>query len=66
MVTLAGPAIEAVYATGVVEPIDYARFGATVGGRVAELLVDEGDEVRNGDVVARLDDSHPRARLRDA
>jgi HlyD family secretion protein len=61
-----GPAIEAVYATGVVEPIDYARFGATVAGRVAELLVDEGDVVRKGDVVARLDDSQPRARLRDA
>ena len=63
---LRGPAIEAVYATGVVEAIDYARFGATVAGRVAELLVDEGDEVRKGDVVSRLDDSQPRARLRDA
>jgi RND family efflux transporter MFP subunit len=70
MVTLAepsrGPAIDAVYATGVVEPIDYARFGATVPGRVAELLVDEGDEVRKGEVVARLDDRQPRARLQDA
>ena len=70
MVTLAepsrGPAIEAVFATGVIEPIDYARFGATVAGRVAELLVDEGDQVRKGDVVARLDDRQPRARLQDA
>ncbi len=61
-----GPAIEAVYATGVIEAIDYARFGATVAGRVTELRVDEGDEVRKGDVVARLDDSQPRARPRDA
>ena len=61
-----GPAIEAVYATGVIEPIDYARFGATVAGRVVALLVDEGDEVRKGAVVARLDDSQPRARARDA
>ena len=61
-----GPAIDAVYATGVVEPIDYARFGATVAGRVDELLVDEGDEVRKGEVVARLDDRQPRARLQDA
>jgi RND family efflux transporter MFP subunit len=61
-----GIAIDAVYATGVIEPIDYARFGATVAGRVAELLVDEGDEVRKGDVVARLDDRQPRARLQDA
>ncbi len=70
MVTLAepsrGPAIEAVFATGVIEPIDYARFGATVAGRVAELLVDEGDQVRKGEVVARLDDRQPRARLQDA
>jgi len=70
MVTLAepsrGPAIDAVYATGVIEAIDYARFGATVAGRVAELLVDEGDQVRKGDVVARLDDRQPRARLQDA
>src|SRR5271166_4714973 len=61
-----GPAIEAVYATGVIEPIDYARFGATVAGRVAELRVDEGDEVRKGGIVARLDDRQPRARLQDA
>jgi RND family efflux transporter MFP subunit len=61
-----GVAIEAVYATGVIEAIDYARFGATVAGRVSELLVDEGDTVRRGQVVARLDDRQPRARLEDA
>ncbi len=70
MVTMAepsrGPAIEAVYATGVVEAIDYARCGATVAGRVADLLVDESDEVHKGDVVARLDDRQPRARLEDS
>jgi HlyD family secretion protein len=70
IVTLAqpsrGPAIDAVYATGVVEAIDYARFGATVAGRVDELLVDEGDDARKGEVVARLDDRQPRARLQDA
>ena len=61
-----GVAIEAVYATGVIEAIDYARFGATVAGRVTELLVDEGDTVRRSQVVARLDDRQPRARLEDA
>ncbi len=61
-----GEAIEAVYATGVVEAIDYARFGATVAGRVTTLLVDEGDTVRKGAVVARLDDRQPLARLDDA
>jgi RND family efflux transporter MFP subunit len=61
-----GPAIEAVYATGVIEAIDYARFGSTVAGRVVEVPVDEGDAVMKGDVVARLDDSQAVARLRDA
>jgi RND family efflux transporter MFP subunit len=61
-----GPAIEAVYATGVIEAIDYARFGATVAGRVTDVLVDEGDAVRKGDVVVRLDDSQAEARVRDA
>ena len=61
-----GPAIEAVYATGVVEAIDYSRFGSTVAGRVTEVLVDEGDAVRKGDVVTRLDDLQAQARLRDA
>ncbi len=61
-----GPAIEAVYATGVIEAIDHARFGSTVAGRVTEVLVDEGDAVRKNDVVARLDDSQAVARLRDA
>ena len=61
-----GPAIQAVYATGVIEAIDYAQFGSTVAGRVTEVLVDEGDAVRKNDVVARLDDSQAQARLRDA
>jgi RND family efflux transporter MFP subunit len=61
-----GLAIEAIYATGVVEAIQYARFGATVAGRISELLVDEGDRVRKGEVVAWLDDRQPRARLDDA
>jgi len=61
-----GPAIEAVYATGVVEAIDYARFGAMVAGRVTDVLVDEGYEVRKGDVLARMNERQPLARLDDA
>ena len=61
-----GPAIEAVYATGIVEAIDYARFGATVAGRVTDVLVDEGRQVRKGDVLARMDERQPLARLDDA
>ena len=61
-----GPAIEAVYATGVIEAIDYARFGATAAGRVIDVLVDEGYQVRKGDVLARMDERQPLARLDDA
>jgi len=61
-----GPAIEAVYATGVTEAIDYARFGAPAAGRVTAVLVDEGYQVRKGDVLARMDERQPLARLDDA
>ena len=61
-----GPAIEAVYATGVVEAIDFARFGTTVAGRVNDVLVDEGAVVHKGDILARMDDRQPLARLDDA
>jgi RND family efflux transporter MFP subunit len=61
-----GQAIEAVYATGVVEAIDYARFGATVAGRVVDVLVDEGYRARKGDVLARMDERQPLAKLDDA
>jgi|SRR5271166_966284 len=61
-----GPAIQAVYATGVVEAVDFARFGATVAGRVSDVLVDEGARVRKGDILARMDDRQPLARLDDA
>jgi RND family efflux transporter MFP subunit len=61
-----GPAMEAVYATGVVEAIDTARVGTTVSGRIDALLVDEGDAVQRGQVLARLDDRQARQRLNDA
>ena len=40
-----GEAIEAASATGLVEPIDTARAGTTVAGRITDLLADEGDRV---------------------
>lgn len=61
-----GPAVEAVYATGIVEAIDTARVGTTVSGRIETLVVDEGDRVTRGQVIARLDDREPRQRLEDA
>lgn len=52
-----GPAVEAVYATGVVEPGLEIRIAPRAGGHLVELLVDEGAEVRKGQLLARLEDT---------
>lgn len=56
-----GPAIDAVYATGVVEPGLEIRIAPRAAGRLLELLVDEGARVRKGQLLARLEDSDLRA-----
>jgi RND family efflux transporter MFP subunit len=50
-----GPAIEAVYATGVVEPTVLLPVAPRSGGRLAELTVDEGAAVLRGQVLARIE-----------
>ncbi len=60
-----GQAIEAVYATAVVEPVTWAAIAPIKTGRIVELNVDEGDIVNTGDVLARLDDADYRAHLRE-
>jgi RND family efflux transporter MFP subunit len=52
---LRGPAVEAVYGPGTVEPVVMLPIGPKVSGRLAKLLVDEGDAVRQGQVLAELD-----------
>jgi RND family efflux transporter MFP subunit len=52
-----GPAVEAIYATGTVEPTVMMPIAPRVAGRIAELNVDEGGRVAKGQVLARLDDS---------
>ncbi|MCC6718256.1 MAG: efflux RND transporter periplasmic adaptor subunit [Acetobacteraceae bacterium] len=61
-----GAALEAVYATGVVEAVDSARVGTTVAARIVTLAADEGDRVRAGQVIAQLDDRQAQQRLSDA
>lgn len=52
---------------GVVEPAsDPVSLSFEQSGRVVELLVDEGDSVLAGQLVARLDDRIARARVRQA
>jgi multidrug resistance efflux pump len=61
-----GPAIEAVYATGLVEAIDTARVGTVVAARIVSLAAEEGDVVHAGQLLAQLDDSQARQRVSDA
>ncbi|HYE37521.1 efflux RND transporter periplasmic adaptor subunit [Methylocaldum sp.] len=52
-----GPAVEAIYATGTVEPSVMLPIAPRQAGHLIELNVDEGSRVRKGQVLARLDDS---------
>lgn len=67
MVTLISPerglAVEAVYATGTVEPENWAQIAAVTTGRIAEILVREGDRVTRGQPLAQLDDREAQARV---
>jgi len=58
-----GPAIEAVYATGTVEPVRWAKVAPTVTGRIISIAVQEGDRVAAGQVLARLDAGEAQARV---
>ncbi len=52
-----GPAVEAIYATGTVEPSVMLPIASRAAGNLIELPVDEGDQVRKGQALARLDDA---------
>ncbi|WP_029010358.1 efflux RND transporter periplasmic adaptor subunit [Azospirillum halopraeferens] len=60
-----GPAVEAVYATGTVEPVHWARVESLVSARIEEVLVRDGEAVRRGQLLARLDDAEAQAHLRE-
>ncbi|MGI9520958.1 MAG: efflux RND transporter periplasmic adaptor subunit [Hyphomicrobiaceae bacterium] len=62
-VAKSGNAARVVYATGVVEPVHWAKISALERKRIVELCKCEGEEVKAGEVVARLDDGEERARL---
>ncbi|MEY2655706.1 MAG: hypothetical protein RLZZ524_2734, partial [Pseudomonadota bacterium] len=49
-----GPAVEAVYATGLVEPTVQMPVAPRTGGRLVQWLVEEGASVKRGQVLARL------------
>jgi HlyD family secretion protein len=55
-----------VEASGTIEPIDTVNVSSEVAGRLAELYVDRGDQVKAGDVLARLDSTEQQAQLAQA
>lgn len=58
-----GSAAEVVYATGVVEPVRWAKVTPLVTERIVEMCNCEGDQVAQGDQLAKLDDKEARATL---
>ncbi len=50
-----GTAVEAVYATGTVEPEDRVLVKAKLGGHVLDHYVREGEHVKKGQLLARID-----------
>lgn len=58
-----GDAAEVVYATGVVEPRNWAKVASLQRKRIVEICQCEGKIVRKGDVLARLDDVEERAAM---
>ena len=62
-----GTAATAVAAPGLVEPkSESIRIGAEMGGRLSRVLVDEGDEVRAGQVIAEIVNDDFKARVASA
>jgi len=61
-----GDLVLAVEGSGTVQPAVNTVVQAAVGGTVAEVLVKEGQRVRAGDILVRLDDSSARTALEQA
>lgn len=60
-----GPAVEAVYATGTVEPVQFVRVGTKIAGRLGQIFVKEGDAVVAGEILAELADDEAAAAVRE-
>ena len=62
----AGPVTRVLAVNGQIAAEDSVQLRAQVSGTAREILVDEGDVVIRGQVLARLDDDQERALLRQA
>jgi len=65
-IATSGPALEAVYATGAVEPANWARVGPATRARITAVLVEEGSRVTEGQPMARLDERQARLLAEEA
>ncbi len=52
-----------VTASGEIKPKNYINIGANAVGELTEILVKEGDHVRKGQLLAKIEDVQPRADL---
>ncbi|HEX3748717.1 MAG TPA: efflux RND transporter periplasmic adaptor subunit [Bryobacteraceae bacterium] len=50
-----------VTASGEIKPKNYINIGANAMGNITELLVKEGDHVRKGQLLAKIENTQPRA-----
>ncbi|MFB2876932.1 efflux RND transporter periplasmic adaptor subunit [Floridanema aerugineum] len=53
-------------ASGTVVPIQTVNLSPKTAGRIAELLVEQGDKVKAGDIIARMDNADIQAQLAQA
>lgn len=60
-----GLAVEAVYATGLVEAQKTAKVGPVTGGQIVEILAETGDTVQKGQILAVMNDRQARQRLQE-
>lgn len=61
-----GQAVQAVYATGTVEPVVMLPVAPRIAARLVALEADEGQSVKKGSVLGRLEDSDLRKELAEA
>lgn len=53
-------------ASGTVVPIQTVNLSPKTAGRIAELMVEQGDKVKAGDIIARMDNGDIQAQLAQA
>lgn len=58
-----GKIVQAVYATGEVEPRDWSKVSTQIPGKITKIFVKEGQFVKQGEILAQMDDSVERAKL---